>query len=92
MITFSTHKKIVKQLEKQLRNFFIDIDFSGIENKIDEAYERSLVALSASTNKYLNPDGIVKFSLEHSGCWSVFLYYLSNCLKTDRGGQTKYII
>lgn len=86
MITFSTHKKIVEQLENQLRNFFIDIDFSEIERRVDEAYERSLVALSASTNKYLNPNGEVQFSLEHSGCWSIFLYYLSNCLKMDQGG------
>lgn len=80
------YHNILEQLGRQLNNFFIDVDMSLIAEKISEAYERCMVALSASNNKYLNPNGVPKFSLEHSGCWSIFLYYLSNCLKMHRGG------
>lgn len=89
------YRNILEQLERQLNSFFIDVDLSLIEDKLDEAYIRCLTALSACNNKYLNPDGVPRFSLEHSGCWSIFLYYLSNCLKIYRGGgkmQIKYII
>lgn len=81
------YHNILEQLGRQLNNFFIDVDMSLIAEKISEAYERCMVALSASNNKYLNPNGVPKFSLEHSGCWSIFLYYLSNCLKMHRGGE-----
>lgn len=85
----TTLDRIEVQLKKQLNSFFVFNDFSGIEESIKEAYERCLVALSATNNKYLCPNGIPQFSLEHSGCWSVFLYYLSNCLtKRPGGGQT----
>lgn len=77
------HQNILKQLGRQLNNFFIDVDLSLIEDKIGEAYGRCMIALSASNNKYLNPDGIPQFSLAHSGCWSIFLYYLSNCLRMN---------
>ena len=83
MNILSMHENIAAQLKKQLNSFFICDDFSRIEEKLDEAYERCMIALSASVNKYLNPDGVPQFSLQHSGCWSVFLYYLSNSLKNN---------
>lgn len=60
---------------------------SVIESKIEEAYWRCMT-IAASNNKYLNPDGKPQFRLEHSGCWSIFLYYLSNSLKKCVGGRT----
>lgn len=86
------HRDIYKQLKKQLQNFFVNIDLSVIEGKIDEAYERCIAAISASNNKYLNPNGTPRFLLNNSGCWSIFLYYLSNSLKNDRGGGGKSIL
>ena len=71
------------QLEAQLNNMFPGEDFSLVEVKVDMAYKRCMETLSASRNKYLNADGTPKFSLYHSGCWSIFLYYLSNCLKYE---------
>lgn len=47
-------------------------------------------ALSASNDKYLNPEGKPHFSLYHSSCWTIFLYYLSNCLK-DEGSSAELI-
>lgn len=89
------YRNILEQLDRQLNNFFIDVDISMIAEEIDAAYERCMVALSASNNKYLNPNGIPRFSLEHSGCWSIFLYYLSNCLKNipgERGADKIYYL
>ena len=83
------HETIYEQLRRQLQNFFADIDLSVIEGKIDEAYERCIAAISVTNNKYLNPDGIPRFMLEHSGCWSIFLYYLSNSLRNIPGGGQK---
>lgn len=74
----------VKLLETQLRNFFIDVNMGVIERKIEVAWERCIEALSVSNNKYLN---LVRMNhsklLSHSGCWSIFLYYLSNSLKSS---------
>lgn len=86
------HRDIYEQLRKQLGNFFINIDLSVIEDKIDESYERCIAAISASNNKYLNPNDMPRFLLNHSGCWSVFLYYLSNSLKNLPGGGRKDIL
>jgi len=87
------HETIYEQLRRQLQNFFADIDLSVIEGKIDEAYERCIAAISVTNNKYLNPDGIPRFMLEHSGCWSIFLYYLSNSLRNIPGGaETVYYL
>ena len=79
------HGDIYEQLIRQLKNFFVNIDLFEIEGKIDEAYERCIAAISASNNKYLNPNGTPRFLLNHSGCWSIFLYYLSNFLKNTGG-------
>lgn len=38
-------------------------------------------AISVMNDKYLNPDSEPIFSLYHSKCWALFLYYLSNSLK-----------
>lgn len=81
------YQSILEQLKRQLNSFFIDVDISLIEIEIEEAYKRCMGALSASKNKYLNPDGVARFFLEHSGCWSLFLYYLSNCLANNSQGS-----
>ncbi len=86
------HRDIYEQLKRQLQNFFVDIDLSVIEGKVDEAYKRCMVAISASNNKYLNPNGTPQFRLDHSGCWSIFLYYLSNVLKNTSGGEKVYYL
>lgn len=85
-------QNILVQLKKQLNSFFVDVDMSVIESKVEEAYQRCMISIAASNNKYLNPDGIPLFKLEHSGCWSIFLYYLSNSLKKSGGGQNRFII
>ena len=81
------HKKISEQLEKQLHNFFIDVDMSEIDEKIEEAYGRCLNAIAASNDRYLSFNGTPRFLLDHSGCWSLFLYYLSNSLKNVSKGK-----
>lgn len=82
MNEISIYDSISKQLEKQLSNFWVDINFNRIEKKIDEAYDLCMNCLSASYDKYLNPDSFSspRFTLHHSGCWCIFLYYLSKCL------------
>jgi serine O-acetyltransferase len=67
-------------LEKQLNSFFIDVDMVKIGGGIEEAYRRCMVAISSTNDKYLKLDGAAEFKSEHSGCWSIFLYYLSNSL------------
>lgn len=66
-------------------------DFASIRTKIDMAYERCIEALSACIDKHLNPDGKPRFSLYNSDCWSIFLYYLSNCLKDEKDGSAEKI-
>lgn len=88
----SLYQNIMEQLNRQLHNFFIDVDLAAIEGKVAEAYERCITALTASKNKYLNPDEIPHFYLEHSGCWSMFLYYLSNSLKNVCGADKIYYL
>lgn len=87
--------RIEDQLKRQLNSFFIVNDFSSIKEKIAEAYERCLIALAASDNKYLCTDGKPQFQLQHSGCWAIFLYFLSNSLKkgdqNDEAGQIYYL-
>lgn len=39
----------------------------------------------------MNPDGKPNFSLYNSDCWSIFLYYLSNCLKDEQDGSAEKI-
>ncbi len=85
------YQNILVQLGKQLNSFFIDVDLSLIEDKIEEAYERCMVAFSVSDSHYLNPNGIPQFSLYHSGCWAIFLYYLSNSLKGQIGDKIYYL-
>ena len=87
MSSLSMHKKILKQLERQLHSFFVDIDMTEIDEKIDAAYLRCINAIAASNDKYLNSNGTPQFLLDHSGCWSVFLYYLSNFLKDIPDGS-----
>lgn len=86
------YQKILRQLDRQLNNFFTDVNMSVIESKIDEAYERCMEAIEASNNKYLISSGGPRFMLGHSGCWSIFLYYLSNSLKMSKGGGRTNIL
>lgn len=76
----SVYDNIAKQLEIQLSSFFADTSISVVEENIDKAYERCMVAIGAIIDKYLKRNGMPYFNLYHSGCWSVFLYYLSNTL------------
>lgn len=84
---------IMRQLEVQLNSVFAGggQDFVSIRAKIDMAYERCIEALSACIDKHLNPDGKPRFSLYNSDCWSIFLYYLSNCLKDEKDGSAEKI-
>ncbi len=87
-------EEIVKQLKLQLESFFVSIDFQPIENCIDEAYMRCMKSISAANEKRLkNSDGAPQFSLYHSSCWAVYLYYLSNSLAKWGGyAPSRYII
>lgn len=80
-------KEILSQIERQLQNFFIEIDMTYIEKCAAEAYQKCLHALGAFHNKYLNVDGIPHFSLNHSGCWAIYLYYLSNSMSKIEEAQ-----
>lgn len=78
---------IMGQLELQLNSIFLrrgGAKLALIEYEIKIAYERCIKALSAYKDKYLNPNGQPVFSLYHSGCWSIFLYYLSNTLSDEK--------
>lgn len=77
------HDSISEQLKRQLSNFWTDINYDRIDERIDDAYELCMNRFSATNNKYLNPDGKPCFLLYHSGCWCIFLYYLSRCLVDD---------
>ena len=85
---------IRKQLKLWMDHFFTTVDFNNILEYADEAYVRCLEAISASKDKYLkNRDGTPRFSMYHTGCWSVYLYYLSNSLaESSRGGRSRSII
>lgn len=73
--------QIVTQLLLQLHNIFSVVDQQCISQHSDKAYERCKESISALNNKYLKcDDGTPKFCMNHSGCWSVYLYYLSNTL------------
>lgn len=78
------HDSILEQLKRQLNNFWADINYDKIKERIDDAYELCMNCFSAVNNKYLNPDGKPCFLLDHSGCWCIFLYYLSRCMAEKR--------
>lgn len=73
--------EILAQLQLQLHSNFKSVDFQCINRYFDEAYERCKKSISVLNNKYLiGRDGLPEVSINHSGCWSVFLYYLSNTI------------
>ena len=73
---------ITRTLEKQISNFWDDYSMDIISDSVENAYNRTINSIRVSKNKYLNNNGQVTFNLYHSGCWSIFLYYLSNELKS----------
>jgi len=79
-------EEIAKQLKLQLNSFFA-VDFDCIKSFINEAYIRCMKSISVVNEKYLrNSNGLPKFSIYHSSCWAIYLYYLSNTLYRCRGG------
>lgn len=73
--------EILAQLQLQLHSNFKSVDFQCIMRHSDEAYERCKESISALNNKYLKySNGLPKFCVNHSGCWSLYLYYLSNAI------------
>lgn len=80
-------KEILTQIRLQLSNFFSSVDFQYIENQLEKAYVRCMNSIAASNDKYMkNNDGSPRFLIYHSGCWALFLYYLSNCIGKCPGG------
>lgn len=94
MNRYLLYMESVRQLERQLCNLFVDVDMDVIERKVDLAWERCIKAISVSNNKYLNfIGGGEQRLLNHSGFWSIFLYYLSNSLKDypNEAGKVYYL-
>lgn len=80
-------EEIVKQLKLQLNNFFVSVNFYYIVSCVDEAYQQCMESISKLNDKHLkNNEGLSEFSIYHSGCWAVYLYYLSNLLGEYGGG------
>lgn len=74
-------KEIIRHLKLQLNSFFAFVDFECVEKCVNEAYIRCMKSISAVNEKcFKNSDGSPKFSIYHSSCWAVYLYYLSNSL------------
>jgi len=75
-------EQVKELIIKQLDNFFI-ID-KKVDNVLLEAVERTFMRVeecfSHVNNKYYHDNSKVIFSTNHSGQYSIFLYYLSNIL------------
>ena len=81
---------ILKQLVKQLSNFFdiSEADIRLLNSRMDEALQKCEYNFGQSDNKYYRTkDGIVRFDVCHSIQWMIFLYYLSNILYSQNDGK-----
>ena len=72
---------MLAQLQRQLHSNFISVDMECIRQYTDKAYECCMKSIAALNNKYLkHSDGSPRFCMNHSSCWSVYLYYLSHIM------------
>ncbi len=70
--------ELIKYVDKQLDNFF-PVECESVAVCIEPALDRLEKCFLPTANKYYRTsDGEVRFSLLHSGQYSIFLYYLSN--------------
>lgn len=75
-----SRNELISLIDKQLNNFFNDIDLTTIETNIDIALSRTEYCLTSIENKYYYKDGKFQFNPYHSGQYSIFLYYLANSI------------
>lgn len=83
-------KDILRQLIKQLENFFIlsEEDKKGLSECMDEVLARCEKNFKSANNKYyLYGENDVKFDPCHSVQYMVFLYYLSHYLYKNNIGD-----
>lgn len=67
-------------VEKQLNNFFLDIDISQLKNNIPTTLERLEICLNKVKSKYCHIENETYFSPYNSTQYGLFLYYLSNTI------------
>lgn len=74
--------KLLKRLINQLKSFFeISEDEVDVVHFLsDEVFQRCEYNFSKSENKYYSINGEVYFNPNHSGQYTVFLYYFSNTI------------
>lgn len=74
-------EEIQKQLKLWLNSFFATVNYDVVKESADEAYLRCMESISALNNKYLRTDdGTPQFSVYHTGCQALYLYFLANIL------------
>lgn len=73
---------LLKRLINQLNSFFevSDIEIDVIQSLSSEVFQRCEYNFSKNKNKYYSRDGKVYFNPNHSGQYTVFLYYFSNSI------------
>ncbi|MGV8878711.1 MAG: hypothetical protein ACOH2A_06735 [Sphingobacteriaceae bacterium] len=75
-------EEIFNGLLRQLESFFPIIKDESVMllSVMEEVLERCDHCFSKNTNKYYTKDGLVYFSVYHSGQYTIFLYFLSNSI------------
>lgn len=70
---------IAKHINQQLRNILISEE--DVTEYLEESLKRTFSCFFKNKNKYYTKDnGDIKFSVFHSGQYSILLYYLSNII------------
>lgn len=70
---------IAKHINKQLKNILISEE--DVTGYLEESLKRAFSCFLKNKNKYYtNENGDIKFSVFHSGQYSILLYYLSNTI------------
>lgn len=83
-------ENILKQLVKQLNNFFeiSEYDIRALNSAMDEVLLKCEYNFAHSDNKYYKTqEGVVRFDTCHSVQWMTFLYYMSNILYKQNLGN-----
>lgn len=70
---------IARHVNKQLENLLISHE--NVMQYMEESLDRTYKCFEKNADKYYHDsEGVVKFSVFHSGQYSIFLYYLSNTI------------
>ena len=83
-------ENILKQLVKQLNNFFeiSEYDIRALNSAMDEVLMKCEYNFAHNDNKYYKTqEGVVRFDVCHSVQWMTFLYYMSHVLYQQNAGN-----